>query len=89
MKKRLRLQDQSDPNNGGSSKGSILKKNKKYETPKNLSGKNISLETAKQNDSKKPSKLKFNDDLNQVNEVDNWKKYNAEEVNNKGCCNIM
>ena len=75
-----------------SPRGSILKKSMRYDaattakTPSNF--KENGSKSSKNNN--KSSKLTFSDNLNQVKEVDNWKKYNSdEEAHSKACCNIF
>lgn len=75
-----------------SPRGSILKKSMRYDaattakTPSNF--KESGSKSVKGKD--KNGKLTFSDNLNQVKEVDNWKKYNSEEeTHGKACCNTF
>ncbi len=75
-------------------RGSILKKAVKYDNvetnvkqPEKQSAK---LETSDPKKQMKGGKLTFSEELYQVKEVDNWKKYNVEDGNyNKSCCNTF
>ena len=80
--------------NEGQLRGSILKKSVKYEVTSKTETKVVSTTgTTKTEDSKKDArngKATFSDELYQVKEVDNWKKYNVEDgINSKSCCNVF
>lgn len=80
--------------NDGHLRGSILKKSVKYEVgPKSDTKPVTTTGTTKIEDPKKDpkaNKLTFSEELNQVKEVDNWKKYNVEDgTYSKSCCNVF
>ena len=75
-------------------RGSILKANSKYDSHQNdtkpTGNMNKSSESKDKKDAAKGGKLTFSEELYQVKEVDNWKKYNVEDGNyNKSCCNTF
>jgi len=77
-------------------RGSILKRHVKYDSNtvetnvKTTEKQSTKLESNDQKKQLKGGKLTFSEELNQVKEVDNWKKYNVEDGNyNKSCCNTF
>ena len=71
-------------------RGSILKKNAKYDV-KTSSFKESAFKEEKQSKKEqKKEKLTFSNNLTEVKEVDNWKQYNVEEnPSGKFCCSTF
>ena len=85
----------SPPESNDGPRGSILKKSAKYEVGNQSDTKPVTtIGTTKIDGTKKKEtkagKATFSEELYQVKEVDNWKKYNVEDgTYSKSCCNVF